>query len=246
MHSATVLVSVVVFALLPVHALAHHGKEYLITSTYKTPERGSFFFLWSSQYTSSRNYEREFEFEPGLLYGLTNRWSLEVHTHHALSTLDFEMESIALETRVRLFGPDDSHGEEFEDSHRGRDPFSVAVLLEYEKGFGEELDALEGRVIVGRQFRSISLVANVIGERNLEEGEKVHYRYTIGVKKNLSSAFGFGLELDGGLHKGNGFSLTPGLYGVITSGFDYRLGPSFGFGGRSEEFELRATLLFEL
>ena len=43
-----------------------------------------------------------------------------------------------------------------------------------------------------------------------------------------------------------GFNLTPGLYGAIAQGLDFRLGPTIGFGDRAEEYQLRATILFEL
>lgn len=244
MHRVILLLLIVVFTLLPQRAVAHHGKEFLITSTYKTPGSGSLFALWSSQYANSPHPEGEFEFEPGLLYGLTNRWSLEVHTHHVHSAHHFQTESAALETHIRLFGPDEF--QRHDSSHGERNPFSLAVLFEYKKGFGEKHDAFESRVIVGRELQSVSFVANVIGERTLEEGEGVHYRYALGVKKSLSSTIGLGLEFDGGLHRGDGVSVTPGLYGTIAHGLDFRLGPTIGFGGRADEFQLRATILYQL
>ncbi len=244
MHRAIILVSIIAFALLPLHALAHHGKEYLITSTYKTPERGSFFGVWSSSYVKSEHEEGEMVLEPGLLYGLTNRWSLELHTHHGISSDNFRTESIGLETLLRLFGPGEiQHHANF---HEKEHPLSLALLFEYEKGLGDEHDAAEGRVIVGREFRSFLVVANLIAGKILEEDEDFHYLYAIGIKKTLSSAFAVGLELDGGFQRGEGFSLTPGLYGAIAQGLDFRLGPTIGFGDRAEEYQLRATILFEL
>ncbi|MEE9288720.1 MAG: hypothetical protein V3U69_03925 [Bacteroidota bacterium] len=65
------------------------------------------------------------------------------------------------------------------------------------------------------------------------------------IKLSKRAAIGVGLEFDGGFQQEDGLSLTPGLYGTITLGFDFRIGPSIGFGDRSDERRLRATLLFQ-
>lgn len=45
--------SIIVLLFLPIDALAHHGKEFLVSSTYKTPEKGRFFALISTDYLKS-------------------------------------------------------------------------------------------------------------------------------------------------------------------------------------------------
>ena len=244
MRRAAIFVSILGIMLVPLHTFAHHGKEYLVTATYKTPERGSLFALWSSEYVDGGHHDGdELEIEPGLLYGLTDRWSIELHTHHAFTSDDLATESVALETRLRLFGPGEIHDDA---SSPGKSaPFSLGALFEFEKGHGDEHDALGGRVIIGKEMHSFSVVVNLIGEKVVGEDTDVEYLYAIGLRKSLSSAIGVGLEFDGGFQEKDGFSLTPGLYGTITRGFDFRIGPSIGFGDRSDERRLRATFLYQ-
>jgi len=244
MNRTALFLLFVASSLFPLRAFAHHGRDFLVTSSFKTADRGSLFALWSSHYINSSHHDREYEFEPGLLYGITDRWSLELHTHHGLSSGDFHTESVALETALRLFGPGEVDGNE--PVPEGKAPYSLAILFEFEKGVGDEHDRYEGRIIVGKDFDNVSLMANLIGEKALAEGERLQYQFALGLKKNLTPTLGLGVEFDGGIEKEEGYGLTPGIYATIMPGLDLRVGPSIGLGNRPEDFKLRGTLLFEL
>lgn len=235
--------------LIPVDSFAHHGKEFLVASTCKTPPKGSFFALLSSEYVRSGHHSGRFEFEPGVLYGMTNWWSVELHSHNGLSEGDFHVESIALETRFRFLGSGDVHVHDDKEAfhHEASSPFSLAALLEYEKGLRGLHDAFEGRFIVGRDFRPISLVANIIFQKNSdEEGRRFKFRYAVGVKNSFNETIGMGIELDGGTQHETGVRLTPGIYTTLTKDLDLRVGVSFGLGDTGDEgLSLRGTLLYE-
>ena len=61
--------------------LAHHGKDYLVTASYKMSHKGDAIFILGTEIRSihSRSHSHghdqnhEFSFEPGLLFGLKER-----------------------------------------------------------------------------------------------------------------------------------------------------------------------------
>ncbi len=79
----------------------------------------------------------------------------------------------------------------------------------------------------------------------MREEKDFEYSYAVGLKKSLSSVIGVGIEFDGGFQNRHGFSLTPGLYGTIWNGFDFRVGPLIGLGQCAEDLQLHGTFLLE-
>ena len=107
--------------LLPAAALAHHGRDFLVTSSYKTPERGDFFAVLSSDYLRF-NHEgvSGYEISPAILYGITDNWSVEFHSHHGIADGTVVLEAVAVESMIRLIG--DAH-----DGGGDGAPFSLAA-----------------------------------------------------------------------------------------------------------------------
>src|SRR5438034_711130 len=74
-----------VFALLAAApAFAHHGKDFLLTATDDMPLLGHVYALLSVDDTFEAGAtRRSIEITPGILFGLSNRFSLEPHVHIA-------------------------------------------------------------------------------------------------------------------------------------------------------------------
>src|SRR5437667_1541159 len=72
-------------ALLPAApACAHHGKDFLLTATDDMPLRGHLYTLLSVDDTiESASGHRSIEITPGVLFAVTDRFSLEPHVHIA-------------------------------------------------------------------------------------------------------------------------------------------------------------------
>ena len=245
---------VAVFTLLTLTAgfspplFGHHGKEFLVNSTFKTPAQGKLFALFSSDYSRAGHHGAGWEFSPGLLYGLTDRWSAEFHLHHILVDGDSHMESLGFETRFRILGPGDVHPESGEHHHDEADapPLSLAALLEYSKGLGAS-DNIEARVIAGRDLGPLSLVVNLIAERRMEAGEHVEFGYAAGVKANLTTFLAAGLEFDSRAGHDRASRLTPGLYASLSHAIDVRFGATINVGDtRNNGPSWRTTLIYAL
>lgn len=229
--------------LLPLTAFGHHGKEFLVTSTYKTPDKGKSFLLLSFDYIQANHHGRGFELEPGVLYSIFDQWSAEIHTHHGLFNREFSFESIGVETQYRFFGAGDVQNEDHHQ-HDNSSPFSMAALLEFTKGVGASPDGLEGRLIIGKDIHSFSLVLNLIGEKIFERETGFEVRYALGMKYNLIPSVAVGIELDERLNHSTHPRMTPGLYGSLFRAIDFRVGASFPISSHSEGFSARTILIY--
>jgi hypothetical protein len=227
--------------LLPFTVFAHHGKEFLVTSTYKTPDKGKFFFLLSSDYIQASHSGEGFEFEPAGLYGITNKLSAEIHTHYGLFNKKFSFESIGFETRYRFFGSGEIKNKSEDHQHNNSFPFSLAGLIEFEKGIGEHHNTLEGRLIFGKDIHNFSLVLNIIGSKIFGENGKFNTQYAIGMKYDFTSNFSMGVEFEGDTFRPQ---ITPGIYSSLFSNLDFRVGASFPTDSHSGEFLVRGVLIY--
>ncbi|MGH7449964.1 MAG: hypothetical protein ACRENG_01330, partial [bacterium] len=78
------LSAVVMFFWLVQPAMAHHGKDFVATATSELPLRGTLWFIATGDFRAMEqlnNATSDFEFSPGLFYGLTSWSAVEVHPH---------------------------------------------------------------------------------------------------------------------------------------------------------------------
>jgi hypothetical protein len=106
----------------------------------------------------------------------------------------------------------------------------LAALLEYEKGLRGSADAIEGRLITGKDFSRFSLVLNLVAQRHFEEGEVVEFGYAMGIKAGLTEMIGVGIEFDKRIAEERTAHLTPGFYASLSHALDLRIRASFGLG----------------
>src|SRR5262249_49364056 len=118
--------------LLPAPASAHHGKDFLLTATDDMPLRGHLYALLSADDTIERDGgHRSVEITPGVLFAVTNRFSLEPHVHIARDEEgnDYRYGATAVEARYAV-------------GYIGRSQWRWGMSLEFESP-REENDNLE-------------------------------------------------------------------------------------------------------
>src|SRR5260221_14676607 len=82
--AAMILIAGLSLLWLPAPAAAHHGKDFLLTATDDMPLRGHLYALLSVDDAIERDSgHRSIEITPGVLFAVTNRFSLEPHGHIA-------------------------------------------------------------------------------------------------------------------------------------------------------------------
>lgn len=233
-------------SIIPRTAFAHHGKDFLVTSSYRTAEKGESFLLFSGEYVRTDQNGRGFEFEPGVSYGLTDRWSAEIHTHHELFDREFSSEAIGLETVYRWISPAEAiHSEaESEDNHSSG--FSLATLFEFKKGINHAPDGMEVRLIGGSDLHPFSVVANLIGEKLFESNSEFEFRTAFGVKYEFLPRLSLGIETDSKLNHSFSSQITPGIYASLSPRFDLRAGASFPTDSQAESSSIHTTLIYSL
>lgn len=231
---------------------AHHGKDFFVAASYETPHKGEFLALLSIDYGISESHHHEsedhladedngFSLEPGFLYGLSDKWSLELHTHNQITDGILHTESVAMESLIRILDEknDHSHFSHFSS------PISIAVLLEYGLGLEETPDDLELRLIIGKDLRLFSLVANVIANKMMENNEQFEYQLALGINPKLPGSISGTLELDVGLGENREIHLTPGIRFSPLEKLDFRIGTSINLNDENSDFNVRGMIIYE-
>ncbi|MEE9189816.1 MAG: hypothetical protein V3U16_03500 [Candidatus Neomarinimicrobiota bacterium] len=228
---------------------AHHGKDYFVATSYSTPHKGDFLALLSFDYDSRASHHHEsenhlaaendgFSLEPGFLYGLSDKWSLELHTHNLIADGALHTESFALESLIRIF-------DEKNDHTHFSPPFSIAVLLEYGFGFEETPDDLELQLIMGKDLRLFSLVANLIAQKMMENNEQFQYKVALGINPYLPGSISGTLEFDMGFGENSEIYLTPGIRFSPSAKLDFRIGTSINLHADNSDFIMRSMIIYE-
>jgi hypothetical protein len=228
---------------------AHHGKEFIVNASFKTPGKGKLFALFSADHGNREHQSGGITFSPGLLYGLTERWSTEVHLHSTLAERTLHTEAVGIETRMQILGAEHHQQERDDHNHLENKPgFSLATSLEYSRRIDGSENSLEARFIAGTDLGPLSVVLNMITERNLNDGEGWRLLYAAGLKLNVTATVGAGLEFSSGMeHDREHAQLTPGIYTAFSDAIDFRLGISLALGrGISNNSGWRATLIYAL
>jgi hypothetical protein len=225
---------------LVVNLYAHHGKNYLVTGGFETPNAGSWHALFDSDFRN-RFGMQSYEIEPGILYGVTDRLEVELHAHNVIVDGAFHTEAIAVESRLGLFGHSPGSDQENEE-RQGR--IGMALLLEFEKGLSDQPDAYEARAILGAERGNYQLAGNLIWQHAFDEERSHEIRYALGVKRTLSASLGIGVELDGGFDKLSAARFTPGVFISAGEQLDLKLGASLRMGSLSDDSIIRLALVY--
>ena len=225
-------------------SLAHHGKDYFISKSYHTPNEGTWAALFSADYlrlNSHREDElRGFGIEPGILYGLSNRWSLEIHSHiEKMAGENWHYESTGIEQRFQITRWDGSEDRQL--------PIGVAAALEFEKSSAHEgADVLQAGMILSNDGVAHNITANVLLRKELRRSASTEFRYALGAKTEISEFMGMAIEFNGTIGNEVLQQITPAIYLQTESGLRMRLGMSFGINGNRRDYALRSSLVFDL
>jgi hypothetical protein len=183
-------------------AVAHHGKDFLLTATDDMPKRGHLYALLSVDDAFERGEGRRgVEITPGVLFAVSDRFSLEPHGHFAREEdgHDYDYEATAIEARYRA-------------GYVGRSPWRWGGVLEYEHPRGEEHNNLEGRLMFVRQSPQHLFAVNLVVNWDLEAGGRTPFAVIAGGLRPLSPTDNLGLEVEVPFPVADGVEVLPGLY----------------------------------
>lgn len=231
-------------AFLGSHLIAHHGKDYFISKSYHTPIEGTWAALLSADYlrmSSHREHKfRGFGIEPGILYGLSNRWSLELHSHiEKMGGESWHYESTGIEQRLQITRWDGSEDRQL--------PIDVAAALEFEKSSSDDqADVLQAAMIFSNDGLEHNITANVLLRKELRSSASTEFRYALGGKREISEYMGMAIEFNGTIGNEVLQQITPAIYFQTESGLRMRLGMSLGVNGNRRDYVLRSSLVLDL
>jgi hypothetical protein len=224
-------VSVLAFVAAPRPVMAHHGKSFLLVESDEVPHPGQF-FLFTDFALAHHEDEDEIELSPGLLFGVSHRVALEVHTHfHKHEGESLEYESVAPGLKLSLTDPE------------SEEPLKLGLAAEYEIARGEEANRFEGRLIAAYRTRDANLTVNLIGEKSSEEGSELEWGYAAGFRPWPERQVGVGVEAAGTLSGESAHELLAGVY-FTGEHLTLRLGVGKGF-GEGPEWTARAGVVIQ-
>lgn len=231
---------------------AHHGKDYFVVTSYETPHKGELLASLSIDNVRSESHHHDsgnqfesdnhdFSLEPGIIYGISNNWTLEMHTHNNLSNGALHTESIAFESLIRIMDENNEHTH----AHSFALPFSIAVLLEYGFGINETPDDMELRLIIGKNLSLFSFIVNLIAQNTIEEHEHFQYGLALGLKPHISNKFGGTLEFDMEFEENSVMHITPSINYSPVDNFDFRIGTSINLNAKNSNFNFRSMIIYK-
>lgn len=186
-------------------AIAHHGKDFLLTATDDMPLLGHLYALLSVDDALQRGgSQRDIEITPGVLFAVSDRFSLEPHGHVARSegTNDYQYAATAVEARYRI-------------GYVGRSEWRWGASLEYEHPRGEEHDNLQGRLLFVRNFPRHLVALNLVADRDLQAGGRTPLSLIAGILQPLRPTDNLGLEISAPFPLADGVEILPGIYHVF-------------------------------
>jgi hypothetical protein len=207
-------------------------KPYLFTTTYRLADPGEneieVYSDWNANSDEQGSAEYQIEFERGL------------NEHHAVEiTADFRDEgkglrlnSYKLENRIHLA----PYKKFFLDP---------AISVEYEKSVGNQsLDALEGNLILSRDFGKWNFSTNLIWDKQLDGSSEADFEYTAGVAHEFKKSSYYSLEFKASPVEKESF-IIPGISLPLNEDARFNLGIGQGLGQNSNEHIIRAILFRE-
>jgi hypothetical protein len=183
-------------------ASAHHGKDFLLTATDDMPLKGHIYALLSVDDTIEREGGRRgVEITPGILFALSNRFSLEPHVHIAREEDGnaYKYGATAVEARYAA-------------GFIGKSEWRWGGSLEYEHPRGEEHDNLQGRLLLVRNFSRRLVAFNLVVDRDIEAGGRTPFSLIAGAMQPLSPTDNLGLEVELPFPAADGVEILPGIY----------------------------------
>lgn len=134
--------------------------------------------LWNEFLSKSRQdtQEEHAGHQISVEYGITNRFTAELYAEFRENPTGqgFQYTKTKLETRYRLTNPHTNS-------------LNVGLYAEYEKSaIAGRPDALEGKLLLSKDFGPLNISANAIFEKDLEAGSKVEFAYAGGVSYPLN------------------------------------------------------------
>lgn len=181
-------------------ALAHHGKDFMLTSTDDIPLQGHVYALVSVDDTlDPKDGSRTVETTPGLLFSVGPNTSLEPHVHlDKTEGGGYGYAATAVELRHR-FG------------FIGKSDWRVAASVEFEIPRVED-NNIQGRIILVHQFPQALFAGNLVLGRSLTTGGPTSYGIIAGVLTPLNITNNLGLEITAPFPLADGVEILPGIY----------------------------------
>jgi hypothetical protein len=211
-------------------ARAHHGKDFLLVETVELPRPGELYFF-SAQDAIRHEGSTTLEVSPALLLGVSRIVAFEVHGHASHEEDHWTYEATAPALRIQL-----------PRSSRLRVGFSAEYEIAHEE---DTHDHLGGRFIVSYRHGPTLFAANLVAERAVGEDEPTEIGYAFGLRPNLGSRLGWGIEAQGGLQNREGHEVLLGLYVEPSERFTLKVGVGTAF-GNGPDWTVRTGIVFRL
>lgn len=190
--------------LLAAPAFAHHGKDFLLTATDDMPLRGHVYALLSVDDTIARGEGvRGIEITPGVLFAVSERFSLEPHVHIARDpeSHDYKYDATAVEARYKI-------------GYLGRSQWRWGASLEYENP-RDDNDNLQARLLLVRNFSRHLVAVNLVADRDIQGGGRTPFSIIAGALQPLSPTDNLGIEIEMPFPISDGVEILPGIYHVF-------------------------------
>ncbi len=216
---------------MPAPARAHHGRDFLLAQTAELPHAGQL-FLVARQDWIDEGEEQEIEAEPTLLWGATDRLTLELHAHVARpSGGSFELEAVAPAVTWRLTPV--------------ASPWGLALSAEYEFAESdEEADRTEARLALSRELARARWALDLVAEEAQEDEAEVEWGYAAGFRHRLRERLDWGLEAAGGFESEAAEEALLGLYFDPGARWTVQLGAGTALGDEGPDLTLRTAVVW--
>lgn len=220
---------VILSILLYAHAAsAHHGVDFITVQTARLPHQGSGYALARADHIAG--VEDETEFEPAVLFGLTDWMSTEVHAHFAkVDGESFEYEAVAPALNFR-FTPRHSR-------------FSAGLSAEYELQRHADEEDVFGLTLMGA-YSHANWMFGANTRLETTTGSEDEWSYAAGMRRAINDRIALGLELNGSLETSDANELMLAFYGELTERFTLNA----GLGGATDEgteWSLRTAFIWQ-
>jgi len=192
---------VLVLALLPSLALAHHGQDFLLVESPAIPHPGQVYLIANADVALDGDAEEQAGFEPALLFSVSPRVAFELHAHtEKLAGDSWRYEATAPAVHLLLTDP-----------HR-HDGLKVGLSAEYEiASHADDADNAEVRLAFEDSRDANKWAANLIASH--EQGGDSDFGAALGFRRQLRDSFALGVEGQGSFrHAEGGEVLFAGYY----------------------------------
>lgn len=221
-----------VLTLLAAPAVAHHGRDFLLTQSAHLPKRGEIYANARQDYVDD-GHEKEWEFEPAVIAAVADWMTLELHSHIEIpSGESAEYESTAAMGQFR-FTPRES-------------VLALGASLEYELArHGDAKDVWAFSGIASYESTGWIIGLNLRVERETSGAADTEWGYAAGARRALSAKLAAGLEISGSLEAGRQGELLLGVYAEPTSWLTMNVGLGTGFNDGAD-VSFRSAIIFKL